>query len=466
MKSTRAFCYLLTYSCTALIAISGAISNGEMEMILSFIKLQRKPAGLSLFCDATPKLAKDLLLNDQDLDFTLRFNQQIKVEEIVIFCADDANIEPEKLYKMLYSRREHAVGTDWLVVGTNSSLEEVLNVGSIDINKRVYFINSNLQNLAEVYHINNFTVNNQLGKFAKYGEITNLVWTEKRDFLQRRSNFYGLNFKAYSAQRSTPFSYFPPKVLRQVQWEKDRKGSLIGKMTGSPMGVMPEVLDAIGVDLNFSINYLIRKDNDIGYPIYENGKFRGVSGMIGNLHSKEADFITATMEFNIERSGLVSLSHPIAALTLTLLVSSDAGNEDREVILYLLPFETRLWMMLIANSVVVVMAIELLTFKNPSPWRCQIMSYVAKLFGNYWMIFMSYLGRPPSASTSSISRLLSAKVMLFVLFLSGNLVFMSYKAALTSELSLKRYRLPFTSPQGLYESHYRYTVLSSLCRLN
>ncbi len=451
MKLTKAL-YLLTYSFIMLIALISGTSVGEIKMFLSFVKLQRKPVGLNLFCDVTAKFAKDFLWN-QSLDFAVRFNKPTKTEEIVLFCADDANFEPEKLYKMLNSRRKHAVGTDWLIVGTNLALEEVLRFGSIDVNRRVYFINSNSRQLAEVYRINNFTINHQLGEFVKHGESIKFVWTEKREFLQRRSNFYGLNFKAYSTQKSTPFSYFPMKVLKQVQWEKDKKGSLIGNMSWkSPLGVLPKVLDTIGLDLNFSTDYLVRKDNDIGYPIYENGKFLGATGMIGGLLSKDVDMIVAPVEFVFERYGLMSFSHPVGTLTLTLLVSSDAGNEDREEMLYLLPFETRLWLMLIVNALVVVIAIELLTFKNPTQRRCQIESYATKMSGNYWMVLMSYFGRPPSGS---IVRLPYAKAMLLVFFLASNLVLMSYKAALTSELSLKRYRLPFTSPESLYKSQYR-----------
>lgn len=58
-----------------------------------------------------------------------------------------------------------------------------------------------------------------------------------------------------------------------------------------------------------------------------------------------------------------------------------------------------------------------------------------------------------SAYTSLPSQT-SPRVVAFVLSLAGNLLFISYNAALTSDFSVFRLRLPFQSLEGLLQSDY------------
>ena len=51
--------------------------------------------------------------------------------------------------------------------------------------------------------------------------------------------------------------------------------------------------------------------------------------------------------------------------------------------------------------------------------------------------------------------MLGLKLFVFVIFFFGNIVFMSYRASLTSELSVTRETLPFDSVPGMYEAEYR-----------
>lgn len=79
--------------------------------------------------------------------------------------------------------------------------------------------------------------------------------------------------------------------------------------------------------------------------------------------------------------------------------------------------------------------------------------------GHSWLIFCSYLGRkPPSVP---FERRFPLRVLLFAIFLAGNVIFMSYRASLTSELSVRDSRMPFKDLEGLLATDYDLVIKSS-----
>ena len=69
------------------------------------------------------------------------------------------------------------------------------------------------------------------------------------------------------------------------------------------------------------------------------------------------------------------------------------------------------------------------------------------------MIFGSYFGRKPIDSISKNHP--GIQMLVFSILLVGNVVFMSYRASITSELSVWDIRLPFTSLVGLLSTDYK-----------
>ena len=85
---------------------------------------------------------------------------------------------------------------------------------------------------------------------------------------------------------------------------------------------------------------------------------------------------------------------------------------------------------------------------------------------HYWSLLNSYFGKGPS--DSMISRHGSStdsRILLFIVFFFGNLVFMTYKASLTSELSTRRQILPFDSLERLIQSDYRLVCSIRTCNI-
>ncbi len=418
---------------------------------MAFLESERNVVGVSIHCHSSVRLAKTLLLNERNM-FMVKFdNNHLSIEENVIFCADQ--YETEKLQEMLHLSPILATRVIWLIIGSEVSLKNIHKSIKTEINKRLFFLNSDTGVLEEVYYANSYRVANKLG-YIETKKETELVWTTTKEFYSRRFDLRGLNVRMHGFPTEEPFSYFEPEVVRNAKWKKDKKGSLVADVTHEKFfGTLVETINILKQDLNFTTTTLLRKDHLIGWPIIKNGTVVGMSGMFGDLLTGDADMIIAPVEFIIERYGMMPFSYVIDTFTLALLVSAEAGNEDREFLVYFQPFLNSLWIVLLLNTAISAAATQLFHYIYSNEAKCYFSSLIIGIITKFWTIIKSYLGT--AVKSQFWSSLPSARVLFFVIFFTGNLVFMSYKAALTSELSLRRKTLPFDSPEGLYYSDYR-----------
>ena len=70
---------------------------------------------------------------------------------------------------------------------------------------------------------------------------------------------------------------------------------------------------------------------------------------------------------------------------------------------------------------------------------------------NLWVAFKANAGGKPS----SIKKTASYKIVLFDCLLVGSVVWMAYRASFTSELSVKKLKLPFNDLESLSKTSYR-----------
>ena len=75
---------------------------------------------------------------------------------------------------------------------------------------------------------------------------------------------------------------------------------------------------------------------------------------------------------------------------------------------------------------------------------------------NCYLAFASNFGLDVSKGglAAGDGRGFPARVLLLSVFLTGNVVFMGYRASLTSELSIREIQLPFTNLEGLLDSDF------------
>ena len=125
-------------------------------------------------------------------------------------------------------------------------------------------------------------------------------------------------------------------------------------------------------------------------------------------------------------------------------------NEAFSWTAYLNPFSMELWLILFIVSLITSSFLTILE-------RFFIKSITEKLpifnfLKNLWVAFKANFGGKPNYSVPANT---THKIVMFECLLVGSLIWMAYRASLTSELSVKKLKLPFNSLESLLTSDYR-----------
>ncbi len=145
---------------------------------------------------------------------------------------------------------------------------------------------------------------------------------------------------------------------------------------------------------------------------------------------------------------------PVGVETPSMVIKKN-GLENFTWLTYLKPFRTDLWYLLVFNCIFVVVSVRVMKsnyFASATPKGSfpEPKNHVAK---DAWDILSSYFGGAGGDLHSQ--KRPSLGILLLVIFFSNNLVFMTYKASLTAELAVRKEKLPFSTLEDLFESHYR-----------
>ncbi len=446
--------FFLVTKLMLLLSISITACKGERYDLLVRYLLKPLPAnsGISVFCHLGPETAKKLFGHR-----TVRIGQHSLIDrEILVYCINENG--PQLFSTLLSTQKKLAYKNTWLIFGSEETLKVFENLVNIDISVKIYFLSASNGHLTERYQVGNVFVSNYLGNVSNEHQGVPSLNALSKTYLKQRSDFKGRSFRAVAHSASSPTIFYSKEILSNVQWRRNAKNdSVADVLTEQAMGTYADTLLILQEDLNFTTKTTVRRDDNIGYPIFVNRRFHGFNGMVGDLMTNDVDIVVAPVTLGLSRYGLIDFTHQLSTLTGALLVDANAGNYDREWLLYLLPFNTHLWVMLMANALFVLFALD--TIQYMYLLRCNIKKTLTFLLGDYWMVFMSYFGR--SSKTAFPRHMPPAKLMLCVIFITGNLVFISYKAALTSELSTRRQLLPFSTPKGFFDSKYRYGKMVS-----
>ena len=123
------------------------------------------------------------------------------------------------------------------------------------------------------------------------------------------------------------------------------------------------------------------------------------------------------------------------------------GTEEVSWKTFLNPLSNTLWVTLLIIAVVIsclLTGIEIMfTSKN--------LSCFSIFTSNLWIAFKANFGGKPSFVHKSFT----LQIILFTCLLVGSVIWMAYRASLTSELSVRRVSKPFDSLESLLESDYK-----------
>ena len=306
------------------------------------------------------------------------------------------------------------------------------------INKQVYLLNNEFE-VFESYYIKDRNMTGKLGQFidSKYIPEVNI----EQDFLKRRSNFQGVQFTALTESNGVkdkmenlencPFDIIEDRY--DVTCCLDR-------------GVGYHILMELQKSLNFTTRIFKRRSVGWGVPkLLENGTISLKPGMVKDVMEEKAEMIAAELAMISERFLVLDflMDVPIDNFA-TISTRKNDLNHSFDWNVFKRPLEWKTWIAVITVSLIVslVFAMTTDTKQITKIWSAIVQSNFA--VGS----FDEWLGK-------------SWKLNLIILvsLMSGNIIWISYNAYLTSSLTVTHLQLPFQDLETFLSSDYEYVFL-------
>ena len=125
--------------------------------------------------------------------------------------------------------------------------------------------------------------------------------------------------------------------------------------------------------------------------------------------------------------------------------------EDQEIswTVYLKPISTKLWIMLAFIALVIAIFLTII-----EKWVNKTQSHkllFKNLLINLWIALKANFGGKPGTIISNNAY----QIVIFSCLLVGSIFWMAYRASLTSELAVVKFKLPFDDLESLLVSDYR-----------
>ncbi len=311
-----------------------------------------------------------------------------------------------------------------------------------DILKLVYILDFNAQSLLSAYSVNGATVQKSVGYYkVSDGKIQFIKHKSswKSMELDARDNFQGLNLVGMT-NHEEPYTHFPPDYEDKSQYFESNQTFEVTKHFS---GLYQYILDSLASSLNFTYTLYFRKDK--GWGTVKDNK---TSGMMINMEEGSAEFIAAALAMNIERAQVIDWLPPLTKADPHIFIKEQ--NEERvSWDLFISPFAADLW---IAIVTVAVLLASMLFSLNSLIMENSATQKILDLFGWLWITFSANLGGKPKDPVKS--KMAANKIVLFTCLMVGNIVFMGYRASITSELSVVKNAYPFNSLEGLLASSF------------
>ena len=241
--------------------------------------------------------------------------------------------------------------------------------------------------------------------------------------------------------------------VRQEEEEEDNGNDLLPINQQRLYGMFEEYLQLMEKRFNFTGNRWRRRDQRWGtVDIEGNG-----DGLFWSVLNDDIDIIAASMTVNPERFRGINFLLPLGMETRAIFIKR-IGAQELDWTVFLQPFSWELRYSLLglaALFVVVLKFVEKVTQNEPETQGtfANPVRLLSEYLLSYWYMLCSYFGRPPPRVYANNKD--SIRMVTFVILLIGIFVFMSYRASLTSELSTRRNKLPFTDMNGLLASPYQ-----------
>jgi hypothetical protein len=334
-----------------------------------------------------------------------------------------------------------------LIMGSN--IQQLMSNIQLQLNQEIYFLDTSTLEVFETYEINNMKTAQKLGVFnnniyeAHHNEDKSII---EQNFLYRRSNFKGLVLRTM-IEIENPFIWFNVSNFKSVATYFSENQTY--DVTGMIQGMFYEVLKTFEEELNFTTRIYKRQDGVWGGGTIDKDGHVKTIGMITNLVDGSADLIATPLSIVPPRNLIVDFLLPITYNVASLHIGSHQVGDQLDLTTYVKPFSLNLWILVFVMACVMTLLIYLIANVTGHPEEITIWKIPSRL---WTCLIANFGGKPGPTKLDSVQAYV---VTIFTGLICGSVVWISYRAFLTSELSVATKVLPFNDLESLANTDYK-----------
>ena len=307
------------------------------------------------------------------------------------------------------------------------------------ININLFFIETKGENEAEIYEKYSINGKNISTSIATY---RNRVWLKN---FGRRSNLHRSHLRVLVEN-------YPPYMVIG-EYERNNQSLFLDLAERVPRealsGAFGTLLFGLADDLNFTFDlYRPWGDGRVGDWGRKGVNKSEWSGMMGMMQRKLFDLAAVPFSIKTSRAEVVDYVFPAGNYKLGLVIR-DLHHEDFIWLTFGNSFRGETWIVVFIATFVVTLFIQFYYHQNSELKQMSDSSFVV-LCENFCLAFAANFGGKFLADRVGNSG--KERILVFIALFFGSIVFMAYRASLTSHLSLVKHRHPFHSLESLYEN--------------
>ncbi len=383
---------------------------------------------------------------------------QEPLSDKIIYFVNIDDFDVDNVVGLIHDSPQLMSTGQWYFIGSQNIIQDLMHKLGTKLDQKVFFGSVSSMEVFESYVVGETSITSNIGKVtSKEDQSWDFVLNANLPgFLARRSNLQGHSLMGFIKVQA-PFIFMPHSVRDRIasnetEWFTLQNGLEYTNVRNekSLTGMFVDILESLEKSMNFTAVLLnVRKDTSLTFGSKVNGTWDGI---IGELVRGHADFIFASLTLTDKRFEAVDFLQPLGSETFALFVPPQ-GFDERQWLSFLYPLRPETWAFLAANAALLVILVKSFQISCISRTMYSLILNPKSVIGDFWMFFMSYIGRAPSTSYANSHD--AIKILIMVALLAGNIVSMSYRASLTAALSVQKPPQPFKSIDEVIELEYR-----------
>ncbi len=311
------------------------------------------------------------------------------------------------------------------------------------INQEVFEVDVEKMEVTCSYQVNNHIVDVIAGSGAKSQDGLQFIPTTEgwhQCLAANRDNFYGKQFQFFTDKE-------PPSTILDPDFEQlatFHPGNQTYDVTDFLSGVHFDIIRVVAYAYNFTFKIAKRKDGDWGSTVNNQP-----TGLLLNLDDGTADLILASygmLDFRLKYARYlpVVLTHMPA-----IFIGSNDQVEEFNWILPFKPFTSGLWITICFVAIVLGTLLFIMDIKGMERKNVKKPNSIQSYLGYLWITLIANFGGAPESKMSLQN---GGRILVFTCLIVGNVVWIGYRASITSELSNTKVEYPFQDLDTLLET--------------